>query len=50
MRKVFKHRLSSRDEVRAQTDIIESQRLDTDLKHDKLKDSALINYYMMGGY
>jgi hypothetical protein len=50
MKNVFKHRLSKRNEVREFEHLEESVKYDNDLKHDRLKDSALINYYMMGGY
>jgi hypothetical protein len=50
MKNVFKHRLNKRNEVREFGQLEESIKYDADLKHDRLKDSALINYYMMGGY
>lgn len=50
MRRIFKHKINHKSEVRDVEEIKESQRLDADFKHDKLKDSALMNYYMMGGY
>lgn len=50
MKNVWKHRLVKRSEVREFEQIEESIKYDSDLKHDRLKDSALINYYMMGGY
>jgi len=50
MKNIFRHRLSKRSEIREFEQLEESLKYDTDLKHDRLKDSALINYYMMGGY
>jgi len=50
MRRIFKHKINHKSEVRDVEEIKERQRLDADFKHDRLKDSALMNYYMMGGY
>ncbi len=50
MKSIFKHRLVKRNEIREFEQLEESVKYDTDLKHDRQKDSALINYYMMGGY
>jgi hypothetical protein len=50
MKSIFKHRLGKRSEIREFEQLDECVKYDTDLKHDRLKDSALINYYMIGGY
>ena len=44
MRTIFKHKRAHKDQVKT------SQKSDTDQRHDKLKNSALMEYYMMGGY
>lgn len=44
MRTILKHKRTHKEKVKA------SEKSDTDLRHDKLKNSALMDYYMMGGY
>lgn len=44
MKTIFKHKRTHKDQIKT------SQKLDTDQKHEKLKDRALMEYYMMGGY
>ena len=44
MKNIFKHKRTHKDQIKA------SEQNDADQRHDKLKNSALMDYYMMGGY
>ncbi|MFW6273965.1 MAG: hypothetical protein ACOC17_03555 [Halanaerobium sp.] len=44
MKSIFKHKHTHREQIKV------SEQKDTDLRHDKLKNSTLMDYYMMGGY
>lgn len=44
MKTIFKHKRTHKDQIKV------SEQKDTDQRHDKLKNSALMEYYMMGGY
>ncbi len=44
MKTIFKHKRTHKDQIKV------SEQKDTDQRHDKLKNSALMDYYMMGGY
>lgn len=44
MKTIFKQKRTHKERIKA------SERANTDLRHEKLKDSALMDYYMMGGY
>lgn len=44
MKTIFKHKRTHKDKLK------QSQKADADKRHDKLKNSALMEYYMMGGY
>ncbi len=44
MKNIFKHKRTHKDQVKA------NEQSDADQRHDNLKNSALMEYYMMGGY
>jgi hypothetical protein len=44
MKTIFKHKRTHKDQVKL------SEQKDADQRHEKIKDSALMDYYMMGGY
>ncbi|RAK11869.1 hypothetical protein C8C77_101183 [Halanaerobium saccharolyticum] len=44
MKTIFKHKRTHKDLVKA------NEQSEADQKHDRLKNNALMDYYMMGGY